>query len=81
MGGVQKAETPSQAEDGNSWVDFGEYHDWAYAEILSEKPHYEAYICMGSKEISEEQRQFQEWATLKEYEIQAEVCAENSRRN
>ena len=71
----------SQAKGGNSLIDFGEYHDWTYAEIIREKPHYAAYICMESKERSEERRQFQEWTTLKEYEIHADLRGANSRWN
>ena len=46
-------------------MNFGEYNDWAYSEILREKPHYEAYICMESKESRGGNRQFQECAALK----------------
>ena len=44
VGGVQKAETPIHAKDGNSLVNFGEYHGWAYAEMLRGEPGYADYM-------------------------------------
>ena len=46
VGSGQKDLKSRQVKDGNSLVNFGEYHDWAYAEILRDKPNYAAYICM-----------------------------------
>ena len=56
-------------KDESGLLNFGDYHDWAYGSILREKPHYASYICNGSMRSIPEQQQFQEWATLKEYEV------------
>ena len=79
MGSVQKSKKPSQLEDGDSLMNFGEYNDWQYSEILREKPNYASYICMWSNDSSEENRQFQEGAALKEYESQADGRPRNTR--
>ena len=64
---------------GSSLMNFGEYHDWAYGEIHRDRPQYEAYICMESKDSSDERRQFREWATLKVYGNQADGRTNNNR--
>ena len=72
LGSEQEGRMSCQAKDGSSLVNFGEYNDWAYADILKDNPKDAAYICMESKDSSESHRQFQEWDTLKEYESQPE---------
>ena len=70
--------TPGYVKSDSSLLNFGEYRHWAYRDILRGEPHYVAYICMGSNDIGEEQRQFQDWVALKNYGIQAEASAEKT---
>ena len=51
-----------------SMLGFGKYHDWAYEQILTNKPNYVTYIFQESIAGSEEQHRFQERATLKTHE-------------
>ena len=55
-------------KDEMSLMNFGDYQDWAYGDIMREKPHCVSYICNESMESSAEQQQFQEWIALSEYE-------------
>ena len=81
VGSGEKGQNSSHAKSGNSLMNFGEYQDWAHAEILRDKPNYASYICMESKDSSEAPRKFQEWATLKEYAHQADRRANHPWRN
>ena len=62
---------------GDSLLRFGEYHDWAYGEIVTHKPNYVVYVCAESGEGNEARKQFQEWARLKEYIISNETLAKS----
>ena len=64
-----------------SLLGFGKYHDWAYGEILANKPNYATYICQESFESSEEQQSFQEWVTLKTFGSEKEAMEERKGQN
>ena len=63
-------------KEETSLMNFGEYHDWAYGDILKVKPNYVSYICNESMDIDVGQQEFQDWITLREYETekQAAIC-------
>ena len=64
---------------GGDLLGFGEYHDWAYGEIMTHRPNYVTYICSESGDESEAQKQFKGCVRLKELGIEKEAPAESSR--
>ena len=53
--------------DGESLMGFGDYHDWTYGDIMTNKPNYATYVCQESFGIILEHQKFQEWVTLKTF--------------
>ena len=60
----------------HSLLGFGNYHDWAYGGIMTNKPNYVTYISQESFDSSDAQHRFHEWATLKKFESEKETMGE-----
>ena len=45
---------------------------------MTHKPEYAVYICSEIGEGNEAQKHFQEWARLKEYDVEKEALAKSS---
>ena len=62
-GGTEKGGEEEARTSERSLLRFGEYRDWAYGKIMKEMPNYVTHICQECASSSEEQEQFQQWAT------------------
>ena len=74
--GMEERSEQEPRRNETSLLGFGKYHDWAYGEILTNKPNYVTYIFQESFESSEEQQRLQEWVTLKTFESEKETTEE-----
>ena len=54
---------------------FGKFNDWGYGATMAEKPHYATYICPGSEDVREEQKEFTDWVNPKGRSIEKEALA------
>ena len=71
-------EEDGERSEENRLMGFGEYHHWAYGNVLTEKPNYVTYVCAGGGRSSEAQKHSQEWIKLKEDRIEQEVLASSN---
>ena len=56
IGSVPMDEKEGPSKGATSVLNFGDYHDWVYGEILGYKPRYVSYICNESMGGSSEKK-------------------------
>ena len=62
-------------------MNFGDFHDWAYGEIMANGPNYATFICQESFGVSQEQQRCQEWVALKTFGNERETLGDWKEQN